>query len=87
MFDAYVNRLLAYNFQTHLGLVTSSNKSSLSQKIMNAVEQFRHKLNKVKASGDTAIWDSIDPLVPSLRNFGKFSNIMIQQPSKEIEEL
>ncbi|KAF7673903.1 hypothetical protein GT037_007669 [Alternaria burnsii] len=71
MFDAYVNRLLAYNFQTHLGLVTFSNKSSLSQKITNAFEQFRHKLNKVKASGDTAIWDSIALAQDQLLEYAK----------------
>ncbi|CAN9388920.1 unnamed protein product [Alternaria sp. RS040] len=71
MFDAYVNRLLAYNFQTHLDLVTFSNKSSLSQKITNAFEQFRHKLNKVKASGDTAIWDSIALAEDQLLEYAK----------------
>ncbi|KAE8873449.1 hypothetical protein PTNB73_00081 [Pyrenophora teres f. teres] len=59
MFDAYINRLLAYNFHSHVGLVTFSTKALVAQKITNAVENFRHKLNNLKASGDTAIWDSI----------------------------
>ncbi|EAT77244.1 peptidylprolyl isomerase [Parastagonospora nodorum] len=59
MFDAFINRLLAYNFQTHIGLVAFGSKASVAQPITNAVENFRHKLNNMLASGDTAIWDSI----------------------------
>lgn len=58
MFDAFINRLLAYNFQTHIGLVTFGSKASIAQPITNAVENFRHKLNDMQAIGDTAIWDS-----------------------------
>ncbi|KAF2824079.1 hypothetical protein CC86DRAFT_421855 [Ophiobolus disseminans] len=59
MFDAFINRLLAYNFKTHVGLITFGTKASVSQGITNAVENFRHKLNSMAPSGDTAIWDSI----------------------------
>jgi hypothetical protein len=31
MFDAFINRLLAYNFQTHIGLVTFGTKATVSQ--------------------------------------------------------
>ena len=58
MFDAYINRLLAYNFQTHIGLVTFNTKASVSQKITHAVKNFRHKLNDMTAAGDNSIWDS-----------------------------
>ena len=71
MFDAYVNRLLAYSFQTHLGLVTFSDKSSVSQKITHAVENFRHKLNHTTAAGDTAIWDSIALAQDQLQEYAK----------------
>ncbi|KAF2996796.1 hypothetical protein E8E13_000636 [Curvularia kusanoi] len=59
MFDAFINRLLAYNFQTHVGLVTFSTTASVSQNITHAVENFRHQLNNTEAEGDTAIWDSV----------------------------
>ncbi|KAJ4318769.1 hypothetical protein N0V94_004283 [Neodidymelliopsis sp. IMI 364377] len=59
MFDAFVNRLLAYNFQTHMGLVTFSTTTSVKQNITHAVENFRHQLDNMHADGDTAIWDSI----------------------------
>jgi len=71
MFDAYINRLLAYNFQTHLGLITFSTRPSLSQEITHAVEEFRHKLNNMKASGDTAIWDSIALAQDQLQEYAK----------------
>ena len=71
MFDAYVNRLLAYNFRTHLGLVTFSTKPSISQKISHAVENFRHKLNDMTAGGDTAIWDSVALAQDQLQEYAK----------------
>ncbi|KAI1688383.1 U-box domain containing protein [Pyrenophora tritici-repentis] len=59
MFDAYINRVLAYSFQPHIGLVTFNTKTQVAQKITNAVENSRHKLNNLAAYGDTAIWDSV----------------------------
>lgn len=59
MFDAYVNRLLAYGFQTHVGLITFRSAASLTQNVTHAVENFRHQLNNIIASGDTALWDAI----------------------------
>ncbi|ORX96291.1 hypothetical protein BCR34DRAFT_619726 [Clohesyomyces aquaticus] len=59
MFDAFINRILAYNFQTHIGLVTFRTKPALAQEITHAVEQFRHQLNSISASGDTALWDAV----------------------------
>jgi hypothetical protein len=58
MFDAFINQILAYGFQTHIGLVTFGTKAVVSQKITNAVENFRHKLNDMHDGGDTALWDS-----------------------------
>lgn len=59
IFDAFLNRLLAYGFQTHVGLVTFGTTASVSQSITHAVENFRYRLNNMVAQGDTAIWDSI----------------------------
>jgi hypothetical protein len=71
MFDAFINRLLAYNFQTHIGLVTFGTKATVSQGITNAIENFRHKLNNMAASGDTAIWDSIALAQDQLENYAE----------------
>jgi NADH:ubiquinone oxidoreductase subunit 4 (subunit M) len=59
MFDAFINRLLAYSLQTHIGLMTFGIKASVSQGITDAVENFRHNLNNMAAAGDTAIWDNM----------------------------
>ncbi|KAF2463700.1 uncharacterized protein BDR25DRAFT_245013 [Lindgomyces ingoldianus] len=59
MFDAFINRVLAYNFQTHIGLITFRSTASLTQDITHAVENFRHQLNSTTASGDTALWDAL----------------------------
>lgn len=57
IFDAFINRTLAYNYQTHIGLVTFSTKASVSQEITHVIENFRHSLNNMTAKGDTALWD------------------------------
>ncbi|KAJ8116748.1 hypothetical protein OPT61_g1881 [Boeremia exigua] len=69
MFDAFVNRLLAYNFQTHVGLVTFGTTASVSQNITHAIENFRHQLNNMVAEGDTAIWDSIALAMDQLQQY------------------
>lgn len=69
MFDAFINRLLAYNLQTHVGLVTFGTSASLSQGITHAVEDFRHRLNNMEASGDTAVWDSIALAMDQLQQY------------------
>ena len=69
MFDAFINRLLAYNLQTHVGLVTFGTSASLSQGITHAVEDFRHHLNNMKATGDTAVWDSIALAMDQLQQY------------------
>jgi hypothetical protein len=74
MFDAFVNRMLAYGFQTHIGLITFGSKASIVQGITNAVENFRHKLNHMVARGDTAIWDSQSHLQPGRST--KLANII-----------
>ena len=75
MFDAFVNRLLAYNFQTHMGLVTFQSSASISQGITHAIENFRHKVNKMTAQGDTALWDALALANDQLAEHGrKFPN-------------
>ena len=69
MFDAFINRLLAYNLQTHVGLVPFGTTASLSQGITHAVEDFRHHLNNMRASGDTAVWDSIALAMDQLQQY------------------
>ncbi|KAH6622099.1 hypothetical protein C7974DRAFT_216154 [Boeremia exigua] len=69
MFDAFINRLLAYNFRTHVGLVTFSSTVSVSQDITHAIEDFRHQLNNMIPRGDTAIWDSVALAMDRLQQY------------------
>jgi len=69
MFDAFVNRLLAYNFQAHVGLVTFGTTATVSQNVTHAFENFRHQLNNMVANGDTAIWDSIALAMDQLQQY------------------
>jgi hypothetical protein len=71
MSDAYINRLLACNFQTHIGLVTFSTKASVSQKITHAVENFVTSLTIWLETGETAIWDSIALAQDQLQQYAK----------------
>ena len=59
MFGAFIDRILAYGYQTHMGLVTFRSEPSLTQEITHAIENFRHELNNCKASGDTSLWDAL----------------------------
>ncbi|KAF2789615.1 hypothetical protein K505DRAFT_341133 [Melanomma pulvis-pyrius CBS 109.77] len=79
MFDAWVNRLLAYNFQSHIGLVTIRSTATLDQEITHAVESFRHHLNQITASGDTALWDSIALAADQLKYYSsKYPNAKLR---------
>lgn len=59
MFDAFVNRVLAYNYKTHMGLVVFETSAKVSQPLTPVVENFRHRVNTMEAKGDTALWDAL----------------------------
>lgn len=59
MFEALINRILAYNYKTHVGLVSFANTAKVDQSITHVIEDFRASLNSIKAGGDTAIWDAL----------------------------
>ncbi|KAJ4353723.1 uncharacterized protein N0V89_005453 [Didymosphaeria variabile] len=69
MFDAFINRLLAYGYPSHLGLVTFRTTASLTQNITHAIENFRHELNSIEASGDTTLWDALSLARDSLTQY------------------
>ena len=59
IFDNLVNRTLAYDLDTHIGLVTFSTTPKLSQNITHALEDFRASSSKMQSGGDTAVWDAL----------------------------
>lgn len=59
MFEAVINRLIAYSYKTHIGLVTFDSNVKVSQSITHVIENFRRSMEKMHASGDTALWDGL----------------------------
>ncbi|KAH7403530.1 hypothetical protein BKA64DRAFT_669265 [Cadophora sp. MPI-SDFR-AT-0126] len=71
MFEAFSNRLLAYGFNTHLGLISFKSSATISQVITHAIENFRHKVNAMNALGDTALWDALALANDQLMEYSK----------------
>ncbi|KAG9697826.1 hypothetical protein KCU95_g3327, partial [Aureobasidium melanogenum] len=59
MFEAMINRMIAYSYKTHIGLVTFDSTAIISQSITHVIENFRRSVEKMRAKGDTALWDGI----------------------------
>ncbi|KAF1355472.1 hypothetical protein BDV97DRAFT_395832 [Delphinella strobiligena] len=59
MFEALMNRILAYNFSTHIGLVRVGSQVEVSQDLTHIIENFRRSVESMKAGGNTALWDAL----------------------------
>ncbi|KAK0652494.1 hypothetical protein B0T16DRAFT_387747 [Cercophora newfieldiana] len=59
MFDQFVNRILAYGYSTHLGLIQFDSTPKLAQKLSPVIENFRSTIQKLEHGGDTALWDAL----------------------------
>ncbi|KAL2399084.1 hypothetical protein ABEF93_007499 [Exophiala dermatitidis] len=59
VFDALINRLIAYSFPTQVGLATFGTKAKMSQKLTDVVENFRRAVEKMVGRGKTALWDAL----------------------------
>lgn len=59
MFEALINRMLAYNYKNHVGLVKFSSQSQVVMPISHVLENFRRATNELKGGGDTALWDAL----------------------------
>ncbi|ROW08830.1 hypothetical protein VMCG_02985 [Cytospora schulzeri] len=59
MFEALVNRMLAYNYKTHVGLVKFSSEPHVVMPITHVMENFRRATSELKNGGDTALWDAL----------------------------
>lgn len=59
VFSALINRLVAYNFPTNVGLVTFGTTARVTQNLTDVIENFRQALEKMDPEGDTALWDAL----------------------------
>jgi ubiquitin-protein ligase/uncharacterized protein YegL len=71
MFDQFVNRILAYEYRTHLGLIAFDTKAELLQPLTHIVENFRSTVNALRSGGDTALWDAIALGCDQLEEYAK----------------
>lgn len=59
MFEALINRMLAYNYKNHVGLVKFSSHAQVVMPISHVLENFRRATNELEGGGDTALWDAL----------------------------
>lgn len=59
MCQALINRTLAYNYKTHVGLVTFATTPNMTTDISHVIENFRRAIDDMHATGDTALWDAL----------------------------
>jgi uncharacterized protein YegL len=59
IFESLINRVLAYSYKTHIGLVTFDSTAKVSQSITHVIENFRRSVESMRATGDTALWDGL----------------------------
>lgn len=76
VFSAFINRLIAYNFPTNVGLVTFGTTARVSQNVTDVIENFRQAVEKMEPEGDTALWDALGLAADHLVDVAKrFPNI------------
>jgi von Willebrand factor type A domain len=71
MFEAFINRTLAYNIKSHIGLITFSTRPFLQQAITDVIEDFRSAVRFTFARGDTALWDALALAQENLSEYGE----------------
>jgi uncharacterized protein YegL len=59
MFESMINRIIAYSYKTHVGLVTFDSTARVSQSITHVIENFRRSVENMETDGDTALWDGL----------------------------
>jgi Mg-chelatase subunit ChlD len=59
LFEALINRIIAYSYKTHIGLVTFDSTAKVAQSITHVIENFRNSVNNMRATGNTALWDGL----------------------------
>ncbi|KAK3677482.1 hypothetical protein LTR78_002332 [Recurvomyces mirabilis] len=71
IFQALINRILAYSYKTHIGLVTVGTNAQLVKQLDGVIENFRRAVDTMSASGDTALWDSLALAHDQLKEYSK----------------
>ncbi|KAL0957929.1 hypothetical protein HGRIS_000110 [Hohenbuehelia grisea] len=71
LFNVFLNRAASFDTSVSLvlGLVTFSNQVHIAQELSPVFENFRQQLDRVHASGDTAIYDALEAARRQLINY------------------
>ncbi|KAK8071273.1 hypothetical protein PG997_011476 [Apiospora hydei] len=71
MTEKTINRILAYDYKPHVGLVTFATKPTLAMDISYAFENAQLSIDNMQAGGDTALWDALALGADQLNDYGK----------------
>ncbi|KAF7194948.1 putative bifunctional E2/E3 enzyme [Pseudocercospora fuligena] len=71
LFEALINRSIAYGYKTHVGLITFASNVEVQVPMTHVVEQFRSQSNAMRAQGDTALWDALAMAKDQLDEYAK----------------
>lgn len=63
--------MLAYNYKTHVGLITFASTPQVAMGISHVLENFRKSTHNMVASGDTTLWDALALAKDQLVEHGK----------------
>jgi ubiquitin-protein ligase len=66
LFDAFINRSIAYSFNTSIGLMSFSDKSKVECEMTPFYESFRDKMDTLHPNGATALYESLKQAVEKL---------------------
>ncbi|AYV75329.1 MAG: putative bifunctional E2/E3 enzyme [Terrestrivirus sp.] len=66
LFDAFINRSIAYSFNTSIGLMSFSDKSKVQCEMTPFYESFRDKMDTLHPNGATALYESLKQAVEKL---------------------
>ena len=71
MFESLINRTLAYNYKTNIGLITFATPPKVAMGVSHVIENFRRSTSDMTAEGDTALWDALALAKDHLVEYGK----------------
>ncbi|KAH3762366.1 ubiquitin-conjugating enzyme E2 [Pelomyxa schiedti] len=71
LFNAFINRSLAYNYPVQIGLVLFSDEPSLECDITPLFEEFRSQVESAAATGNTALFSAINLAASTLNTFAE----------------
>jgi Mg-chelatase subunit ChlD len=70
LFDVFIDRTLAYNYNNHIGLITFDNRPKVKQGITSIIEDFRSSVKDETSGTHTSLWDALNSAKTELTAYG-----------------